>query len=639
MGIIPRVKLLLTVLALSISLCAADHPFLLATDSEIAAAKEKAKRLPWAGAALAALMKSADAALGRTTSAPEKVGQWSHWYSCPKHGVTLRTVSPTEHRCPVDGQVFTGDPYDAVVVGREHSRLTNAVRDLGLAYRFTREVRYARHAAAILLSYAGRYQSYPRHNTRGQDAVGGGKVLAQTLDESVWLIPLSWGYDMIWDTLSPADRERIEAGVLLPAAELIREHKMRVHNIQCWKNSAVGLVGLVTGREDLVRDAVDDPDRGFRRQISEGVTADGLWYEGSLGYHAYTLQALWPLAEAMRHAGVDLYSDRYRSALIAPLNLALPDGDPPGFNDSRGSNVRNLAPLYELAYARWKAPEFGSLLAGSTRESLQALLHGQEKLPGGPVVPEQSVLMRDAGFAVLRVRAADRVDALAVRFGRHGGGHGHPDKPGIVLHAAGMLMAVDPGSIAYGVPLHQQWYRQSVAHNTVVVDSKSQSTADGTLETWEAGEGKAALVATANEAYPGVKMRRSLSLAAKGRQSTITDAFEVSSDGEHSYDWVLHVEGQLSSSLKFAPCEPAGDANGYQHITGWQCAATDSDWEATWTNGSARLVLRMKGAPGTRVYRGVGPGRNPTDGVPLVLVRRRGMGTTFDSTLAAASVR
>ena len=635
-------------MALSAAAAERAHPFLLINAQEIAAAKQKAARQPWARQALENLLAAANAALKQPATVPDKVGQWAHWYSCPKHGVRLRTVSPTQHRCPVDGEVFTGDPYDAVVIGQQHQRMAGATRDLGLAYQFTGEGRYARQAAAILLDYAGKYASYPRHTTTGKDAVGGGKVLAQTLDESVWLIPLAWGYDLVWDALAPEERSRIETGVLLPAAAVIREHKMGVHNIQCWKNSAVGLVGLATGKEELAREAIEDPERGFRRQIREGVTDDGLWYEGSMGYHQYTLNALWPLAEAARHAGLDLYSERYRSALLAPLALSLPDGDPPGFNDSRGSNVTATTRLYELPYARWKTPEFGALLAGGEQRAfLESLLWGAEELPRArAVIPEQSVLFRDAGFALLRSRHPERpegpqrVDAVAVRFGRHGGGHGHPDKLGIVLFGAGQLLALDPGSIAYGVPLHREWYRTTVAHNTVVVDRESQANVDGVLEKWEVLEPSgAALTAAADRAYPGVRMRRSLTLTPKGAESVVTDRFELSSEKEHVYDWVLHVRGEAASSLKFEAASPAGTANGYQHIAQWERAASDAAWELSWTDAGARLVLKMTGAPGTEVYRGVAPGTNPAERVPLVLVRRRAASTVFHAQIIAGPQR
>ena len=38
----------------------------------------------------------------------------------------------------------------------------------------------------------------------------------------------------------------------------------------------------------------------------------------------------------------------------------------------------------------------------------------------------------------------------------------------------------------------------------------------------------------------------------------------------------------------------------------------------------------VKGAPGTVIYTAVGPGRNPADRVPMVIVRRHGTQTVFD---------
>jgi hypothetical protein len=120
--------------------------------------------------------------------------------------------------------------------------------------------------------------------------------MAQTLDESVRLTPVAFGYALVRDTLPEVARAHIEKYLLSAAADVIRGHRMGIHNVQCWKNSAVGLVGLAANRQTLMREAIDDPDRGFRVQVTKGVTDDGLWYEGSLGYHRYTMDALWPLA-------------------------------------------------------------------------------------------------------------------------------------------------------------------------------------------------------------------------------------------------------------------------------------------------------------------------------------------------------
>ncbi|MSS74006.1 MAG: hypothetical protein EXS64_21355 [Candidatus Latescibacteria bacterium] len=47
----------------------------------------------------------------------------------------------------------------------------------------------------------------------------------------------------------------------------------------------------------------------------------------------------------------------------------------------------------------------------------------------------ESRLFPDSGYAVLR---AERPEAyLLLKYGPHGGGHGHPDKLSLILHACG----------------------------------------------------------------------------------------------------------------------------------------------------------------------------------------------------------
>ncbi|MCX6636415.1 MAG: heparinase II/III family protein [Acidobacteria bacterium] len=612
-------------LLLALMLAAAAPDYLLVNQAEIDAARQKAEKHAWARAALNDLVANAERALKRGLDIPSRGGQWPHWYSCSKDGARLVTDSPTRHRCPVCNTIYSGDPFDAVVLYGVHSRNAQATRDLGLAFRFTGRTEFAGHAAKILLGYADRYRSYPRHNTRGEDRVGGGKMSAQTLDESVWLIPMTWSYALVRDTLTAEERAQVENDLLIPAAEVIREHRMGIHNIQCWKNSAVGLAGFVTGRKDLVEEAINDPERGFRSQIAKGVTDDGLWWEGSVGYHQYTVQALWPLAEAARRQGIDLFTERYSRMYDAPLALAFPNGDSPGFNDNAGGNVLRGASLYELAFARWKKPEFGRLVAGSSRSGHESLLYGAEEVPSGPMIPEASVLMKSAGFAVLRAGPT----VAAVRFGMHGGGHGHPDKLNLVTFGGGRNLGLDPGSINYGVPLHSEWYRSTIAHNTVSVDQQLQANADGTLDEWTVKGGLTTLAATAAKAYPGVTLKRTVKLSA-GR---IEDRFECASDTEHTYDWAFHVAGTLTTSLKLEPqTAPLGKDKGYQHVTGVARGKTGGAWWVRWDADGAILTLRFEAAPDTEVITGAGPGRDPRDKVPLVIVRRRAAKTVFAAT-------
>jgi hypothetical protein len=599
---------------------------LLITDElQLREATRKAERLPWARATLNALTTASERALRAPIEIPERGGQWEHWYVCKKDGAKLQTVSPTEHRCPLDGSVYTGDPYDAVVITRIHSTFSRMARDLGLVSWLTGRADFARHTAQILLRYADRYRSYPRHDIRGFDRVGGGKVTAQSLDEAVWLVDVTWAYALVRHILSAKERARIETHLLLAAADIIREHHLGVHNIQCWKNTAVGLVGLITQTHPLVREALADPARGFQTQIAQGITDDGLWFEGSLGYHYYTMQAIWPLVEAARCAGINLYTDRYKSLYDAPLALALPNGDPPGFNDGSGANVSVLAPLYELAYARWNEPVYGHVASSTPRSSLHALLFGADTVPSGRLVPERSIVMRSAGFAVLR----SGEHAIAVRFGKHGGSHGHLDKLNIVTYGAGELFGLDPGSISYGAALYREWYRTTIAHNTVSVDQQLQAPADGILETWEEGHDTSRLVAVADKVYRGVLLRREILL----RRDEAIDRFECVSEDEHVYDWAFHAAGAVTTSLDRSPRRgPLGTDNGYQHIADVSEARSDSDLWVRWETTDARLTIHFRGALGTRLIVGLGPGKHPKERVPVLILRRVARRTAFLAT-------
>jgi oligo-alginate lyase len=608
----------------------ADTDYLLITKDEIEAVKDKAKRLAWARAALDHLLNGAASDLAKPLDIPNRGGQWGHWYACKKDGARLVTESSTRHRCPRCGAVYTGEPYDSVALTWVHANNSRMMRDFGLAFRFTGREEYARRAGEMLAAYADRYLSLPRRDPDGKDTVNSARVMSQTLDESTWLIPIAWAYSLVRETLSAAERRRIERNLFIGATDtIIGTSYPRLPNIQCWKDAAIALTGFALGNQDLIAEALDHPVRGYRILMSKFVLPGGMWWEGSLGYHHYTLNALWYLAEAARRHGLDFYeNEHYRSMFDAPIALAMPDGSPPGFNDNHGYPLPAYSDLYEIAYARWKRPEYGAVAAMGKRDSLVALLYGADALPVGlDVIPHKSVLMKEAGVAVMRSPQA----AVAVRFGLHGSGHGHPDKLNIVTYGAGCGFGVDPGSIGYGVPLFFEWYKRTVSHNTVSVDEGDQTRADGEFIGWKSDDaaGMTELSASASRVYPGVILRRTLRL----ENATLHDRFECESDSEHTYDWLFHATGTLTTSLNMTPrSTPVGQSASYRHIAEAREASSDGDWTARWENNGAVLTVTVKGAPGTVVISGIGPGREGTSDVPLILVRRRGAKTAFEVT-------
>ena len=270
------------------------HPRLLLDADGLAQLKERIATQPWAKASWDEITSVADKSLASPVELPPRGGNWSHNYVCPIHGARLsqgRKIGPWqwEHICPVGPHTLHGDPgkatldFDGNAIAATHARLAQLIVENGLVFQMTGDARHAAKAREILLAYADRYLGYPLHDNQGRPGKGG-RVASQSLTEADWLITFTQGADLVWTTLSEADRAAIADKVLRPALqEIILPHPLGIHNIQCHHNSAIGLVGLLLGDEKLIARAIDDPANGYRHQMEEGVLGDGMWREGSSG--------------------------------------------------------------------------------------------------------------------------------------------------------------------------------------------------------------------------------------------------------------------------------------------------------------------------------------------------------------------
>ena len=223
-------------------------------------------------------------------------------------------------------------------------------------------------------------------------------------------------------------------------------------------------------------------------------------------------------------------------------------------------------------------------------------------------------------------RAGGLYTVRTFTFGLHGLGHGHPDKLNVVTSAFGVMFGLDPGSINYGAPLHSEWYRSTIAHNTVCVDQQLQANHDGDLVQWTTNGGRTLFEGTAKRVYDGVSLTRRLEL----NGAEIIDTFERTSGSEHQYDWAFHAIGKLETSLQLQPSQPGvpGNTNGYQDIHNAQEASPAEDWWARWGN-QGRLLSSYQGAAGTTVLIGQAPGRTADERIPLIIVRRKTDATVF----------
>jgi hypothetical protein len=619
--------------AAAVPLPDADHPFLFASQEEIDSAKQRAGEYEWARERLDSILARGDAALELEVDVPDEGGQWSHHYVCTECGVGLQTQSPTEHVCRRCGKVHTGWPWDQVVIGRRHHRLTGAVEDLGLAYAFTGEAAYAEKAREILLAYGEKYRSFPLHNARGHESRSAGRLYAQTLDEAVDIIGVAWGYDLLLPSgvFSETDREVVEEGYLRAVAETIRRNDAGISNWQSWHNAGLAAIGFCLRDSDLASLAIDGR-HGLRFQLENSILPDGFWYEGTAAYHFYALDALRWTVEAAYHSGIDFYdSPAYKSLYDAPLLYVFPDLTFPAVNDSDVFSLTGRHPLYDLAYARFGDENYLTIAQHGARNSLEAFLWGVDKLPGAPPLALPSHTFEGLGSTILRAGQGEEQTYAHLDWGPHGGGHGHPDKLTLILYAMGRELAPDPGRLAYGASLQGSWYKQTVSHNTVVVDERSQRPTTGRLLLFHDGEIARIARADCDTAYDGVMLRRTVVLA----DDYLLDIYDYEAEEEHAADYVYHNVGEHAPLLEAVPLDgPLGEGWGYQHITGVSMAEPDGAWETEFVvPDTGRVRLTMLGEPGTEVFFGTGMTGRGTEPCPAIVARRQTAGTSWVSAI------
>jgi hypothetical protein len=651
-----------------------QSPSLFMSDEDFTARQQVAEREPWARASLAALIKEADdfprpynQRFGLTEAAPPpEGGQWLHWYACPETGRPLQFRPPDQNICPETGKNYSGYPYDHVVYQLRNDALAEAAVTLGLAFRFTHKEEYAQKAARILNAYARVYPTYALHDINGKAGPNGAKAYAQTLDESIWLIKIAWTYDLIRGAglLSAQEKQAIETDVLrASAAMVLKAHKEPTYNIQSWINGAAAAVGFVLNDQALIKEAIDGPI-GFRYQMHRFVT-EGFWAEGAWGYQFYAMRPLTMTAQMAARKGINLWKQEPNLVALfhSPLGVMLPDGKLPAFNDSGSPDLYEQNYLYEVAYAATSDAALLTVIEHGPRSDREALLFGVEQLPHTSPPKLVSAVFPEAGYAALRSSINDLT--VIMKFGPHGGAHGHFDKLNFILYSHGQALAVDPGTHPYGIPIHREWDSMTIAHNTISVDQQKQSASTGKLLDWHTGDDWVAVRADAGAAYPTARLQRTILLTSN--YVLIADSCESTDGQPHIYDWVYHNIGteSLVGPLKTEPYTLTA-TNGYQHLTNTMHGTTSdaigarfvssprtikSESESNSTpatyystkspspkplipGAKVELDLQMLPAVKTEIITGNAPSKSSQSPVPFMIVRRSGTSASFGALIA-----
>jgi hypothetical protein len=610
----------LVLLALASAACAQaartpvfrDPPRLAITAEELAAVKAAADF----AAKRDAMAKSAEELLAKPPVLPEGYAEWSFYYACPDDGTDLNAISLTEHECGKCKKRYTDDRTVAAYRAWLHYALERATETFGWAYAYTGDDRFAAGAQRILLKLADDYKSYPDRRDRwgrtGMMARLGGRRFVQSLDEAVGTVRLAKGYDLtrtskVW---TDAQRKHVEEDFFRATGDTLLRFNQDINNHQTWYNAGLMCIASVLGDAAMV-ERVLTMKGGFDDQLARSVGEDGLWYEGTIAYHNYALQAMVEIADAGRRMGLPLHeAPKFRLMIEGPARAAYPDGRFPAINDSDPASVDVFRWAYDWAAKVYNEPDFATKTG---------------------VVPTKSDVLEESGLAILRQGEGKEAVCAMMDFGPHGGGHGHFDKLGIMLFANGREWLLDPGRLTYSHKEYKTWVKETAAHNTVALGGRSQAATTGKL-VWvregDAPERWTACAAESDKAYDGALLRRCLLLT----PTMLVDVFDVSTPEVTQIDWLAHalsenvtIEGD---PLTLTPASP-GNENGYQHFTEGMSLVAQGNTTWSFKAGNARLTVHLHHDQPETLFTAKGIGYHTSQLVPTLIRRREAKQTRF----------
>ena len=490
---------------------------------------------------------------------------------CPEDGATLifDPWSPDRHRCPRCGHMVAGERHDRAWARFQHLWLAERAATLAALGAVTGDERAGRRAVEILGGYANRYFDYPNRD----NVLGPSRLFFSTYLESIWITNYLAAAVMLRESGALPDDVAGGIGVVAEeAAGIIGEFDEAMSNRQTWHNAALAAIAVWFEDEELATRSVQGAS-GMLAHLVHGFGDDGMWYEGE-NYHLFALRGQLIAMGWARQAGVELLDDerlaaKLAAALRAPAMTALPDHTFPARKDSR-FGVSLAQPMYlelwEVGLARlgdsgsdlwsWLGELYASPL--SPAQSFDSYLHEAGApaptvprsrhdlswwalLEMAPALPDDaapwapgSALLAEQGLAVLR-SAPRRYTSLEC--GCFGGGHGHPDRLHLTLHADGRHWLADPGTGSYVSP-DLFWYRSTLAHNAPRLDGRSQPAEDAHCEAFDVQTGETGAWSWTRGRF-GVVTRTLVD----GRY--LLDVVEVGGAEERLLELPWHIDGEV----------------------------------------------------------------------------------------------
>ena len=494
----------------------------------------------------------------------------------------------------------------------QHKKNAKSIYEAGKLFEFTGDDRYAEHAEKILLAYADMYPKLGLHPKPKEQSPG--RLFWQNLNESWWLVYSIQGYASIKEALSSGVREKIETDLLRELAAFLSEGSPdtfnKIHNHGTWATAAVGMTGYVLDDTDLVEKALLGLDKsgnyGFLKQLDKLFSPDGYYNEGPY-YQRYALMPFVLFGQAIEKNDPERKIFEHRDGILKkaiyttiqqnygglffPINDAIKDKD-----------IATAELQYGVAIAYDLTGDKGLLSIAEAQGQVVPTEDGKkiiDALARDEAEPFSYASMRlrdgangDQGALDILRASSDPNDLVAVvKNTSQGLGHGHFDKLGLLVYDAGHEIIRDYGAARFlnveakfgghYLPENNSFAKQTIAHNTLVVDETSHFSGNTkignkfapTLGVFSVTDNLQVTAAKIDTAYEDVVLGRTVAMIkdAAFPHPVLIDLVEAQSDSPHQYDLPFYYNGQITEtnfSIAADPLlrRPLGSDAGYQHL-------------------------------------------------------------------------
>lgn len=557
----------------------------------------------------------------------------------------------------------------------------------GVLYNLTGELKYAKLVKDMMLKYAALNPTLKNHPEATSSSPG--RIFWQALNDANWMVYAGMAYDLVYNTLTVAERKTIEDGAFKPEVDYItkdlKDWFNLLHNHAVWATAGVGMIGIATNNKDYIDMALygteKDGKRGFLALMDNLFSPDGYYTEGPY-YTRYAILPYAVFANAVNNYKPSLKIFEHRDRILQkalstclqqtninggffPLNDALKE------KDYTSNELVTAINIFWSVYGADKnllyvAKQQNRVMLNKGGAAIAAALAAGKNIPARfdykTIESKDGVKGDEGGVSFIRSGSGNDLSTLIFKYTAHGLSHGHYDKLNINLYDKGNEILTDYGSVRfigveqkYGgryLPENKKYASQTIAHNTITVDEANMF--DGKEEIAEKYHSEKLFSSISNpnvqvvaakelNAYKDVQLQRTLyTLILPDGKKIIVDIFNTNSTGDHQFDLPFQYNGHLiSTSFKYKAntdkLEAMGKKNGYQFI--WneaEAKVENTTAQLTFLNGRSYYSVSSLIDGSAKIFLTRTGANDPDFNLrhePAMIIRKHGKSQSFISTI------